>query len=346
MGIACSIMKLLTYLFSAVVVLGAESPVVPLGDTTGHVKYAPVEPDHYAPNEIRKSGDFEDCHYVDKLVYKDECVPYVEKTCYTQQEEQCHDVDEKNCTSVIEEYEKRECFEVTELVCSLVETQHYEVVQEDYIVQRCTRAEDRVCDTVFDLAITTKDDFQCVDVDYVDCWDQELVIKDRTCIFSVDFECGKIKPKDGKNSVQCDKVPTKKCYDTPRKVRQDVCKPRSSKYCEKFTNDFPYPVEKQNCHSEPMKRCELERRSKPKKAKQYAYHKQCKPVKRQVCDDSEKKRLRSDCNKVQRTECNYKPVEKCVDEKKQYCFKQEAMLHEKVCLSEKKQIIDETLSHV
>merc|ERR1719244_210598 len=284
-------MKLLTCFFSAVVVLGAELPVVPLGDTTGHEKYVPVKPDHYAPNEIRKSGDLEDCHYVDKLVYKDECVPYVEKTC----------------TSVIEEYEKRECFEVTELVCSLVETLHYEVVQEDFVVQRCTRAEDRVCDTVYDLAITTKDDFQCVDVDYVDCWDEELVIKDRTCIFSVDFECGKIKPKDGKNSVQCDKVPTKKCYDTPRKVRKDVCKPRSSKYCEKFTNDFPYPVEKQNCHSEPMKRCELERRSNPKRAKQYAYHKQ------------------------------YKPVEKCVDEKKQYCFKQEAMLHEKVCLSEKKQ---------
>merc|ERR1711970_845761 len=190
--LACFIMKLLTCLFTAVAVLGAELPVVPLGDTTGHVKYAPVKADHYAPNEIRKSGDFEDCHYVDKLVHKDECVPYVEKTCYTQQEEQCHDVDEKNCTSVIEEYEKRECFEVTELVCSLVETQHYEVVQEDY--------------TVFDLDITTKDDFQCVDVDYVDCWDEELVIKDRTCIFSVDFECGKIKPKDGKNSVQCDKI--------------------------------------------------------------------------------------------------------------------------------------------
>merc|ERR1719309_384850 len=162
-------MKLLTCLFSAAVVVGAELPVVPLGDTTGHEKYVPVKPDHYAPNEIRKSGDLGDCHYVDKLVYKDECVPYVEKTCYTQQEEQCYDVDEKNCTSVIEEYEKRECFEVTELVCSLVETLHYEVVQEDFVVQRCTRAEDRVCDTVYDLAITTKDDFQCVNVDYVDC---------------------------------------------------------------------------------------------------------------------------------------------------------------------------------
>merc|ERR1712055_1152283 len=143
---------------------------------------------------------------------------------------------------------------------------------------------------------------------------------DRTCIFSVDFECGKSKQTDGKHAVSCDKVPTKKCYDTPRKVRQDVCKPKASKYCEKFTNDFPYPVEKQNCHSE--------------------------PVKRQVCDDCEKKKLRPDCDKVERNVCSYKPVEKCTEEKKQYCFKTEGMVHEKVCLSEKKLIIDETLSHV
>jgi len=27
-------------------------------------------------------------------------------------------------------------------------------------VQRCTKVNDRVCDTVYDLAVTTKDDFQ------------------------------------------------------------------------------------------------------------------------------------------------------------------------------------------
>merc|ERR1711915_1038153 len=123
-------------------------------------------------------------------------------------------------------------------------------------------------------AVSTRDDFQCIDVEHQYCWDEEKIIKDRTCIFSVDFECGKSKPKDGKGSVDCDKVPTKKCY-------------------EKFTNEFPHPVEKQNCHSEPMKTCELETRMRPKKAKDYVYHKQCKPVKRQVCDDCEKKKLRA-----------------------------------------------------
>merc|ERR1712142_1185889 len=67
-------------------------PTVPLGDSTGHGQYKPVGQDHYAPNEVYKAGDMNDCHYVDKLVYKDECVPYVEQTCYTQQEEYCEDV--------------------------------------------------------------------------------------------------------------------------------------------------------------------------------------------------------------------------------------------------------------
>ena len=44
------------------------------------------------------------------------------------------------------------------------------------------------------------------------------MVKDRTCIFSVDFDCKKRKPYDGKGAVQCEKTPTKKCYDTPRKV--------------------------------------------------------------------------------------------------------------------------------
>merc|ERR1712176_363850 len=114
------------------------------------------------------------------------------------------------------------------------------------------------------------DDFQCVDIDYQYCWDEDKMVKDRTCIFSVDFDCKKKKPYDGKGAVQCEKTPTKKCYDTPRKVQEEICKPQTSKYCEKFTNEFPYPVEKQNCHTEPMKKCELESRTRPKRPRSTA----------------------------------------------------------------------------
>merc|ERR1712063_91484 len=280
--------------------------IKPLGQGTGNDKYAPIDPEHYTPDEVYKAANKDDCHPVEKLSYVDECIPYVEKTCFTQQKELCKDVFEKNCTAVIDEYEERECFDVTELICQLGENVQYEMVDETYTVQRCTKVSDRICDTVYDLSITTKDDFQCVDIDYQYCWDEDKVVKDRTCIFSVDFDCKKRKPYDGKGAVQCEKTPTKKCYDTPRKVQEEICKPQTSKYCEKFTNEFPYPVEKQNCHTEPMKKCELESRTRPKKAKKYLYNKECKPV------------------------------EKCEEEKKEYCFKVEKKVWKKVCTPEKK----------
>merc|ERR1739845_338998 len=196
----------------------------------------------------------------------------------------------------------------------------YEMVDETYTVQRCTGATDRVCDTVYDLAQSTKDDFQCVDIDYQYCWDEDKMVKDRTCIFSVDFDCKKRKPYDGKGAVQCEKTPTKKCYDPPRKVQEEICKPQTSKYCEKFTNEFPYPVEKQNCHT--------------------------KPVTRQVCENREGKKLRPVCATIQKNVCSYKPVEKCEEEKKEYCFKVEKKVWKKVCTPEKKVVVDDTFSYV
>merc|ERR1712112_294767 len=41
-------------------------------------------------------------------------------------------------------------------------------------------------------------------------------------------------------------------------------------------NIFPFPVEEQNCHFEPKKICELEMKTRPKKAKKYSYTKDCK----------------------------------------------------------------------
>merc|ERR1712002_1183414 len=325
---------------------GDYKAVEPLGDTTGKKKYEPVSYDHYPPNEVYKAGDHRDCHFVDKIVYKDECIPYVEKTCRTHQEEECHEVMDKKCTTEIDVDEDRECFEVTELLCQLVEGIEYEVIQEPYTIQRCTRTTDRICDTVYDLSSKFQDDFQCVKIETPDCHVVEKIIKDRTCIYDVDFECGKLKDYDGKHSVQCDKVPTKKCYDTPRTIREEVCKPKTDKVCEKLTNELPVPQEKQNCHPEQMKQCELEQRQRPKKARNFVYSKECKPVKRRVCGDAQKSKLKPKCEMVPRSVCDYKPKEKCHDEQKKYCFKTEAKLHEKVCVPEKKAILDETLSYV
>merc|ERR1712183_63125 len=42
------------------------------------------------------------CHKVEKVIFKNKCEPYKEKTCYTQNEEICEPVMYKNCTGVIE----------------------------------------------------------------------------------------------------------------------------------------------------------------------------------------------------------------------------------------------------
>ena len=141
-------------------------------------------------------------------------------------------------------------------------------------------------------------------------------------------------------------TPTKTCYDTPRKVSEQLCKPRTDKWCEKFTNEIPFPVEKQNCDNEAMKKCELEVRTRPKKAKQYTYTKECKPVVRQVCEDAEKKKLRPVCDKIQKNVFSYKPYKHCKEEEKKYCFKTEKKVWEQVCTKERKDIIDDTFSYV
>merc|ERR1711964_559066 len=210
------------------------------------------------------------CHMVEKVVFENQCEPYTEKTCWTQNQEQCTPQMYKNCTGVIETNVERVCFDVNELVCDLVEAIHYETLEETYQVQRCFTGKDRVCDTTYKIDMTTK-------------------------------------------------------------IQVEVCKTDVHRYCEKFSNIFPFPVEEQNCHFEPKKICELEMKTRPKKAKKYSYTKDCKDQPREICDQCEKKSLQPVCDMQERLECIYVPKEQCRDEQKQYCHKVERVVLEEVC---------------
>merc|ERR1712054_537735 len=109
----------------------------------------------------------------------------------------------------------------------------------------------------------------------------------------------------GPKGVVCDRKPTQNCYNIPRKIQVEVCKTDVHRYCEKFSNIFPFPVEEQNCHFEPKKVCELEMKTRPKKAKKYSYTKDCKEQPREICDQCEKKSLRPVCEMQERLECVY-----------------------------------------
>merc|ERR1712142_1038317 len=218
-----------------------------------------------------------------------------------------------------------------------VEAIHYETLEETYQVQRCFTGKDRVCDTTYKIDMTTKDDYQCTNVETPNCYMEEKIINDVTCTNSVEFNCKRDKSTKndgyGPKGVVCERKPTQDCYNIPRKVQVEVCKTDVHRYCEKFSNIFPFPVEEQNCHFEPKKICELEMKTRPKKAKKYSYTKDCKEQPREICDQCEKKSLRPVCEMQERLECVYNPVEKCRDEPKEYCHKVEEVVSIPIVLS-------------
>merc|ERR1712243_123546 len=77
--------------------------------------------------------------------------------------------------------------------------------------------------------------------------------------------------------------------------------------------------------------CELEMKTRPKKAKKYSYTKDCKEQPREICDQCEKKSLKPVCVMQERLVCTYEPEETCRDEDKQYCHKVEKVVLEEVC---------------
>merc|ERR1711970_1230365 len=197
------------------------------------------------------------CHMVETVVFENQCEPYTERTCYTQHKESCVPRLFNNCTGVIETKVERVCFDVNELVCDLVEAIHYETLEETYQVQRCFTGKDRVCDTTYKIDMTTKDDYQCTNVETPNCFMEKKVINDVTCTNSVEFNCKRDKSTKndgyGSKGVVCTQKPTQSCYNIPRKIQVEVCKTDVHRYCEKFSNIFPFPVEEQNCHFEPKK---------------------------------------------------------------------------------------------
>ena len=162
------------------------------------------------------------CHKVEKTIFVNQEEPYTEKTCYTQNTERISKVLYKNCTGVIETNIERVCFNVNELVCSLVEAIHYETLEETYQVQKCFTGKDRVCDTTYKIDTTTKDDYQCCNVETPNCYMEEKIINDVTCTNTVEFDCRRVKSTHndgyGQKEVSCIQKPKQDCYNIPRKV--------------------------------------------------------------------------------------------------------------------------------
>merc|ERR1719402_1892587 len=77
-------------------------------------------------------------------------------------------------------------------------------------------------------------------------------IMDVTCKDTFDFDCQKKKAADlGMEGygmfTSCEKIPRRRCYETPRQVRTEVCQPDHSRFCQKVTNEHPEPDHSRFC---------------------------------------------------------------------------------------------------
>jgi len=316
---------------------------------TGNVRYDPSAPGEDKPavgwgEDYKLTPVNTGCRNVSKINYEDVCLPFMEKTCYTQQVESCNTLPFANCSAITAAREERKCFNVTELVCTLEERTEYDPVEEEYTVQKCTEILGRVCDSVYDLTVSNTDDYQCLDLASVKCDDEDRVIKDIVCKFTVSFDCksGTVNPDGSPAADDCTRNAVKNCYEVPRTVKETVCRNRTGAHCEKLTNEVLHPVQKQACHGEPMKTCELETRTRMKNAKRYVYNKSCKSIPREVCDNVVTSSLKQVCDMSSAIKCEYTPVESCQDVEKQYCYKKEIVTTEVVCSQQKTRTFTES----
>merc|ERR1712080_695497 len=217
-----------------------------------------------------------------------------------------------------------------------------------------------------DTELTERDDFQCINIVNPYCAMKEHTVYDKTCRTMVNFDCkavgyGSSKGYESYGSTdgyvsssgsdeygssgsyeeasytpehKCTKTHETKCYTTPRTVSSEYCESRGQKVCEKLTERVPVPSEKQNCHDEKRKVCELEQQSQPKQVKKYVYTKQCIPVPKTICDNADQKYLEPVCVPYSRKECSYYPEENCENVPKQHCHKVPFQVKKMVCSKE------------
>jgi hypothetical protein len=316
----------------------------------------------YGTGDVEYGGSAHEdkkCYPTYETKFREACEDYSEKVCYTNQKESCTDVEGQKCKAIQTSKQERKCFNVNEMLCSLKENVKYEETPAVFTVQECHNVGERVCDTVYETEFTEKDDFQCITITNPSCGTKDYTVYDKTCRTVTHFDCkatgyadndgygsgnsnpsgdsygsyntGSYGQDDSSSGHKCTRTPETKCYTTPRTVSAPYCEDRQERVCEKLTERVPFAVEKQNCHDEYKKVCELEQRSQPKQIKKYVYTKHCTPVSKTVCDNADQKTLQPSCVASSRKDCSYHPEERCENVPKQHCYKIPYQVKKMVC---------------
>merc|ERR1719383_1142214 len=128
----------------------------------------------------------------------------MKKTSLTEVVQKCKDVVTPDCKAVVDHIPDQECFTVDDVACDLIEHPQHEVVPEIFYVQKCFTESAQVCDLTHGAVSNEKNTVDCIKVETSECWEEEKVVKDEECCYSMELNCKK-------------SVKGQKCHMEPRK---------------------------------------------------------------------------------------------------------------------------------
>jgi len=279
----------------------------------------------YFPNPTHYAAPHSEhhCRMVETVSPVEKCNTYTEKRCSTAHELVCESTRQKNCTVHVDQKVTRKCFNVTEQLCNLA----LDTADSFYVDGAdCNKVNQTLCNVVFNVEMITVAAYECTKVPIRKCIKKWKVLMDETCISRMD-----LKPESGHRQPS-QEVPTQKCYNTPRWVKEKECKVEEDKVCRKLQTREPVPKSVNVCRVQENKLCSVgSSDSSTQRTVEYKQPK-CHPVEKQVCGRSSKETLVPVCEELPVNSCTHKPRVNCSqEEEKKFCFVKDVLQYKKVC---------------
>ena len=123
-------------------------------------------------------------------------------------------------------------------------------------------------------------------------------------------------------NFKCRRIPNKRCYKTPRRVKIQKCEEEKERKCQKVSNRDPRPTQQQSCHDEPYEECEVEKQHQAKMLQVPKYTEECETVPRELCDTTGTTTLEVKCVDETKPVCEWEQSAEpeCTKTPREHCY--------------------------
>ena len=124
------------------------------------------------------------------------------------------------------------------------------------------------------------------------------------------------------SNFKCNKHPTERCHETPRRVKTKKCEEREEQKCERVSSMNPRSVQHQSCHDAPYVECDVEEKQEMKVVQVPSYTEEYKEIPIKICDNYGASTLEVKCVNETKPVCEWKAAEPtCSKIPREHCYK-------------------------